>query len=368
MPLHPLLLLTLFVFAGTLCLTLVLVPLFARLATARGLVDQPNGRKVHTTPIPRIGGAAIFIAFYLTLGLAALIFPAVSRPLIVEPENMLLIAGSVLAFAVGLVDDFKRLRARQKFALQLAAAGLAYLGGIRIESIGFYTLFQVDLGWLSPVVSIFWIVLVINAFNLIDGLDGLAGGVGLIASLILAYVCFLHRNLPAMLYMLAIAGELLGFLRYNFHPASVFMGDGGSYFLGYLLGVVSVLAAGQNTATMTFLVPMLAVALPVIDVTIAILRRFVRGQGIFRADKRHFHHMLLRQGLSHRGAVLFLYAVALGVCGLALVFIKVRDERAFFILLLMGCAILYGLARVGYFHGYDARALLPWLRALWSVT
>ena len=126
----------------------------------------------------------------------------------------------------------------------------------------------------------------INAFNLIDGLDGLAGGVGLIASLILAYVCFLHRTLPGMLYMVAIAGGLLGFLRYNFHPASVFMGDGGSYFLGYLLGVVSVLGAGRNTATMTFLVPMLAVALPVIDVTIAILRRFVRGQGIFRADKR----------------------------------------------------------------------------------
>ena len=362
MPLHPLLLLTLFVFAGTLCLTLALVPLFARLATARGLVDQPNGRKVHTTPIPRIGGAAIFIAFYLTLGLAALLFPAVSRPLIVEPENMLLIAGSVLAFAVGLVDDFKRLRARQKFALQLAAAGLAYLGGIRIESIGFYTLFQVDLGWLSPVVSIFWIALVINAFNLIDGLDGLAGGVGLIASLILAYVCFLHRNLPAMLYMLAIAGELLGFLRYNFHPASVFMGDGGSYFLGYLLGVVSVLAAGQNTATMTFLVPMLAVALPVIDVSMAILRRFVRGQAIFGADKRHFHHMLLRKGLSHRNAVLLCYGVALFICAAALAFLKIRDERAFFILLLMGSTILYALARVGYFHGYDARALLPWLR------
>ena len=362
MPLHPLLLLTLFVFAGTLCLTLALVPLFARVATARGLVDQPNGRKVHTTPIPRIGGAAIFIAFYLTLGLAALLFPAVSRPLIVEPENMLLIAGSVLAFAVGLVDDFKRLRARQKFALQLAAAGLAYLGGIRIESIGFYTLFQVDLGWLSPVVSIFWIVLVINAFNLIDGLDGLAGGVGLIASLILAYVCFLHRNLPAMLYMLAIAGELLGFLRYNFHPASVFMGDGGSYFLGYLLGVVGVLAAGQNTATMTFLVPMLAVALPVIDVSMAILRRFVRGQAIFGADKRHFHHMLLRKGLSHRNAVLLCYGVALFICAAALAFLKIRDERAFFILLLMGSTILYALARVGYFHGYDARALLPWLR------
>ena len=363
MPLHPLLLLTLFVFAGTLCLTLALVPLFARLATARDLVvDQPNGRKVHTTPIPRIGGAAIFLGFYLTLGMAALLFPAVSRSLILETENLLLVLGSVLAFAVGLIDDFRRLRARQKFALQLAAAGLAYLGGIRIESIGFYTLFQVDLGWLSPVVSIFWIVLVINAFNLIDGLDGLAGGVGLIASLILAYVSFLHRNLPAMLYMLAIAGGLLGFLRYNFHPASVFMGDGGSYFLGYLLGVVSVLAAGQNTATMTFLVPMLAVALPVIDVGMAILRRFVRGQAIFGADKRHFHHMLLRRGLSHRNAVLLCYGVALCICGAALAFLKIRDERAFFILLLMGSAILYALARVGYFHGYDARALFPWLR------
>ena len=362
MTLHPLVLLTLFVFAATFGLALVLVPLFARVALAWGFVDQPNGRKVHTTPIPRIGGAAIFVSFYLTLGLVVLLFPTVSRQFLLETENLLLIAGSVLAFAVGLTDDFKRLLPWQKFAMQLAAAGLAYLGGIRIETIGYYSLFQVDLGWLAPVVSIFWIVLVINAFNLIDGLDGLAGGVGLIASLILAYVCFLHRNLPAMLYMLAIAGGLLGFLRYNFHPASVFMGDGGSYFLGYLLGVVSVLAAGQNTATMTFLVPMLAVALPVIDVSMAILRRFVRGQAIFGADKRHFHHMLLRKGLSHRNAVLLCYGVALFICAAALAFLKIRDERAFFILLLMGSTILYALARVGYFHGYDARALLPWLR------
>lgn len=350
-----------FLFVCTLCLTLVLMPLFIRVAVARGFVDIPNARKVHSQPMPRIGGMVIFISLYLAMVFAIWLFPTVFEQYFLGKLNLFLVLGSVVAFLVGVADDLKRLDPWQKLLMQLMAAGIAFAGGIRIDSIGFYSLFQVELDWLSPVVTIFWIVLVINAFNLIDGLDGLAGGVGLIASGILAYVCFLHNNLPGMAYMAAIAGGLLGFLRYNFYPASVFMGDGGSYFLGYLLGVVSILGAGKNTAAMTFLVPMLAVALPVIDVTLAILRRFVRGQEIFGADKRHFHHMLLRQGLSHRGAVLFLYGAALCICGSALVFIKIRDERAFFLLLLLGGAILYGLARVGYFHGYDAKALLPWI-------
>ncbi|MBM9612685.1 undecaprenyl/decaprenyl-phosphate alpha-N-acetylglucosaminyl 1-phosphate transferase [Desulfobulbus rhabdoformis] len=358
---HPTILSFLFLFGCSLCLTLVMVPLFSRIAASLGIVDIPNGRKVHTKPIPRIGGVAIFISFYVTLILAAMLFADTGDFPLVNLRRILLVLGSVVAFAVGLADDMHRLTPWQKLVMQLVSAGLAYLGGIRIESIGFYALFQVDLGWLSPLVTLFWVVLVINAFNLIDGLDGLAGGVGLIAAAILAYVCFLHNYERGIEYMVVIAGCLFGFLRYNYHPASIFMGDGGSYFLGYVLGTTSILAAMPNPTTMTILVPMLAVALPVIDVSMAIIRRFIRGQAIFKADNRHFHHMLLSTGLSHRRAVLVLYGITLfiSICSLAL--LKFRDERALFLLFLLGCTFLYGLIRLGYFRGYDAKAVLPWI-------
>lgn len=351
-------------FACTFGLTIALVPPLARWAIAHGLVDKPNARKVHALAVPRIGGVAIFLSFYCTLPLLYALFPTALEQYVFDPRNVFLILGSLVAFGVGLVDDFKGLRAKKKLYLQLVAAGLAYLGGIRIESIGFYTLFQMDLGWLSPVISIFWMVLVINAFNLIDGLDGLAGGVGVVACAFLGYVCFIRGNLGGVVFMVAIAGSLIGFLRYNFHPASVFMGDGGSYFLGYLLGTVSTFIAMTNTATLTTLIPMLVVALPVIDVSIATMRRFAHGRAIFSPDRKHFHHMLLRKGLSHRNAVFVLWGmtVFIGCCGLA--FLRIKDEKAYVLLILLGASILYGIAKLGYFNDYDLKAVLPWLNGI----
>lgn len=352
-------------FASAFGFTLLLVPLLSRLAVAHGYLDKPNARKVHKRPVPRIGGVAIFIGFYATLALVATLFPAqLDKFIILDRHNLILILGSLVAFSVGLIDDFKGLRARKKLVFQIIAAGLAYLGGIRIESIGFYSLFQLELGWLSPFVTMFWIVLVINAYNLIDGLDGLAGGVGIIACAFLAYVCLLRNQLVGLVFMTAISGGLLGFLRYNFYPASVFMGDGGSYFLGYLLGTISAYCAMSNSATLSTLIPMLVVALPIIDVTMATLRRFVHGRGIFTPDKQHFHHMLLRLGLSHRNAVVVLYGVTLALSGCALLFLRIKDEKAYVVLLALGMFILYCIASLGYFKHYDIRALVPWLNGI----
>lgn len=353
-----------FTFICTLCLTLLLVPFLGKQAVARGYVDKPNARKVHSYPTPRIGGVAIFICFYVTLALIAYLFPSLLERYVLDHKSIFLILGSLVAFGVGLVDDFKGLRARHKLHVQILAAGLAYFGGIRIESIGFYDLFQLKLGWFSPFVSVFWTVLVINAFNLIDGLDGLAGGVGIIACSILGYVCFLHGNMAGMVFMTAIVGCLLGFLRYNFFPASVFMGDGGSYFLGYLLATISILVSMGNNATITTLFPLLVVALPVIDVTIATLRRFVHGKGIFSPDKQHFHHMLLRRGLSHRNAVIVLYGITLFISCCALVFLRLKDQSAFLVLILLIFCMLYGITKLGYFKNYDSKAIIPWLNGI----
>lgn len=352
-------------FASALVLTLLLAPYLSRLAIAYGYVDKPNARKVHNRPMPRIGGVAIFIAFYVTLVLVAVLFPRqLDRLIILDHRNLLLILGSLVAFGVGLADDFKGLRARRKLAFQIVAAGLAYMGGIRVETIGFYNLFQLELGWLSPFVTMFWIVLVINAYNLIDGLDGLAGGVGIIACGFLAYVCVVRGQLVGLVFMTVISGGLLGFLRYNFYPATMFMGDGGSYFLGYLLGTISAYCAMSNSATLSTLIPMLVVALPIIDVTMATLRRFIHGRGIFTPDKQHFHHMLLRLGLSHRNAVIVLYVVTLLLSGCALLFLRIKDEKAYVVFLALGIFILFCIASLGYFRHYDIRAVIPWLNGI----
>ena len=350
--------------ACTVGLTLLLVPFLAKMAVVRGLVDKPNARKVHQKAVPRIGGVAIVISLYCALAVAYLLFPAQVGLFAFAPKYLFLILGSMVAFGIGLADDFKGLRARKKLVFQVVAAGLAYFGGIRVETIGFYNLFQMDLGWLSPVVTMFWIVLVINAFNLIDGLDGLAGGVGVIACTFLAYVCFLRGNIGGQVLMIATIGGLLGFLRYNFYPASVFMGDGGSYFLGYLLGTISAYCASSNSATLSTLIPMLVVALPIIDVSMATMRRFVHGREIFSPDKQHFHHMLLRLGLSHRNAVLVLWGFALFIGCCALVFLRIKDEKAYLLLMVMGVVILFGINKLGYFKNYDLRAIVPWLNGI----
>lgn len=353
-----------FTFLSTLFLTLCLVPLLSNKAQAHGFVDKPNARKVHKQAVPRIGGVAIFISFYCVLALNFFLFRSELNLYIHDPQFIYLILGSLVAFGVGLVDDFKGLRARNKLCFQIAAAGLAYFGGIHIDSVGFYSLFHWELSWLSPFVTIFWIVLVINAFNLIDGLDGLAGGVGIIACGFLGYVFFIRGNLGGLVMMIAISGGLLGFLRYNFHPASVFMGDGGSYFLGYLLGTISAYCAMTNSATLSTLIPMLVVALPIIDVTIATLRRFVHGTGIFTPDKQHFHHMLLRLGLSHRNAVIVLYGVTLVISGCALIFLRIKDGNAYILLLVLGVFILFCIHKLGYFKNYDLTAIMPWLSSI----
>lgn len=345
-------------------LTLVLVPLLARMAVAHGLVDKPNARKVHQKPVPRIGGVAIVVSLYCALALDYVFFSAQVRLFAFDPKYLFLIAGSMVAFGIGLADDFKGLRARKKLAFQVVAAGLAYMGGIRVETIGFYNLFQLDLGWFAPVVTMFWIVLVINAFNLIDGLDGLAGGVGVIACTFLGYVCLVRGNIGGQVLMIATTGGLLAFLRYNFYPASVFMGDGGSYFLGYLLGTISAYCASSNSATLSTLIPMLVVALPIIDVSMATMRRFVHGREIFSPDKQHFHHMLLRLGLSHRNAVLVLWGFALFIGCCSLVFLRIKDEKAYLLLLCMASIILFGIIKLGYFRNYDAKAIIPWLNGI----
>ncbi len=341
--------------------SLLITPWMIKLATKYNVVDLPRKRKVHNKPIPRLGGVGIFLAFASITTLICFFRPAILQLFFEEQKYLLIILGGLLAFGIGLFDDFKRMRARHKLFFQVIAAMLAYAGGIRIESIGIPDYYVLDLGGFAPFVSMFWIILVINAINLIDGLDGLAAGISFVASCFLSYISFIGGYSYVALIMAILSGSIFGFLRYNFKPASIFMGDGGSYFLGYMLAIFSVLSLGDSQSTFTILFPMLILSLPIVDVAMATVRRFIHGQPIFSPDKQHFHHMLLERGFSHLNAVLILYGVTILISITALLLMKIHDENSLAILVISGLIAIIGITKLGYFRHYDKSAFIPWI-------
>ncbi len=307
----------LIVTAVAMALSAALVPAVKRLARAVGAVDAPGGRRVHARITPRMGGVAIFFAYAGSLGLSVALgwFPwrtTAHKPLAL---GAILAAGGALML-VGAFDDAKALGAKKKLLVQTAVALLAWWAGARIE--------RVDLPGLPPIVfpvalslvlTVGWILAFVNAINLIDGLDGLAGGVVFFAALTNSAVAFLTGNMLAGVLNAALGGAVLGFLFYNFNPASIFMGDAGSMFLGYVLGTTSLLTSRQKESTVvSLLVPIIALGLPLADTIFAMVRRFLARRPIFSADRGHIHHKLLDLGLTHRRAVLVLYGATILLC------------------------------------------------------
>jgi UDP-GlcNAc:undecaprenyl-phosphate/decaprenyl-phosphate GlcNAc-1-phosphate transferase len=305
---------------------LLLSLLFTR-ATLRGaqqlsLYDSPaDARRVHTRPVPRLGGVAIFAAVtgtVLLLQLAAGWWPRLQLP-VLPP---LLVAAGVLMFLTGLYDDVFPLRPWKKLALQVAAAVLAWSAGLRIEALSLSSDAALPLGALALPLTVLWIVAVANAINLIDGLDGLATGVAVIALLGVTAAAGALGHAPIVLLTMVMLGALVGFLHFNMSPARIFLGDCGSLFIGFAVACLAVLGATRPGGGLMFLVPLALLALPLLDVGIAIGRRWLRGAPVFGADNRHIHHRLLEQGFSHMQAVLVLFTVAagIGMLGLCLAF------------------------------------------------
>jgi len=286
-------------------LTLLLTRLIERLAPHWHLVDIPDERKTHGEVRP-IGGGAIFLGTILS----ALPVLAISQ------ETLSLLLGGFLALTVGLIDDLRGLSPKLKLIGQLASALVpVLLGGIVISSVNVGGL-ELVLGIGAVPFTLFWIVGAINALNLIDGLDGLAtGGASIIALFVLLFAVQ-AGNTPVMLLASAILGGTLGFLRYNFHPARVFLGDGGSHFLGYMLSILTLGALQSDLGRLEnvpILVPLLLLGLPIADTAWAILRRLKARRSIFQADLAHIHHRLLKCGLGYRRTVLILYAIFIGL-------------------------------------------------------
>ncbi len=290
-----------------------LTPLVRRLALARGWVANPGGRNVHTTPTPRVGGIAMFVAFVGTLGGLVALVPE-ARELAGEHVGWMaaLFVGGTAMFGVGLYDDLVKMRALHKLLTHLAVGALAWACGFRIDSIDLPLLPAISMGVFSLPVTVFWIAGIINAVNLIDGLDGLAAGVVFFASITNLVVAILSGSPLVAVWMSVLLGVVFGFLFFNFNPARIFMGDSGSYFLGFVLAVTSISGPFQKASfTVSVLAPLAALGVPIIDTLFAMLRRILERRPIFSPDRGHLHHRLLDMGLTHRRAVLIIYAACI---------------------------------------------------------
>ncbi len=314
---------------GAFLLSLTITPLVRSTALRLGFVDHPDGRrKAHKAPVALGGGAAVFLsmvaAMALVYGFAWLNGISLQTPLNNLPLGCLAIGG-LATVVLGLFDDLRGLRGRYKLLGQLAVAGLLIWAGIRIEGFTAFG-YQINLLWLAIPATLFWLVGTTNAINLIDGIDGLAGSVGLILCLTMAAILGWQGNLALACVMLALGGGLLGFLRFNFAPASIYLGDAGSMLIGLTCGTVAVLANAKSSAAMAFAVPIAVWSIPILDSFAALLRRKLTGRSLFAPDRGHLHHSLLVRGWTVQQASLFIALICATTCLSAVLSIYLRNE------------------------------------------
>ncbi len=335
--------------------TWTLTPIVIRLAERLGAVDHPGGRRAHAHPTPRIGGLAVFLGFIAGLAAAAYFTGSLwSLPRVSVYWRGMVVAATFL-LVVGAIDDVRGVSFRGKFAAQAVAAAAVWWCGFRIEILSNPFGDALDLGLLSFPVTVLWIVGITNAVNLIDGLDGLAAGIALITTASVAVLSYVRGEFGVAAASLALAGSLVGFLRFNFSPARIFLGDSGSLFLGFVLAVTSVRGSQKGATAVAILAPLLVLGLPVLDTGLAIVRRVyrltLRGRTtdhalryvvrnldhVFQPDREHIHHRLLDLGFSHRSAVLTLYGV--GVLFAAAAYGSVLSQSLLVGLVLIGAIV-----------------------------
>lgn len=293
-------------------LTFVLTYPVKRYAIKFGVVDFPNYRKIHTKVTPRLGGLAIFLgAFFGALYL---------QP---QHEHILeILFGAIVIIITGILDDRYSLRPVVKLSGQLIAASFLISSGLIIERITLPMIGVIELGFVSVLITVLWIVGITNAINLIDGLDGLATGVTTIALTSMLIMAIMDGQLVAAYLCIVLIGGNLGFLYHNFYPAKIYMGDTGSNFLGFMIAAISMLGLFKNVALFSFVIPVIVLAVPIFDTLFAIVRRAYNKDSIMMPDNKHIHYQLLAEGYSHRKAVLIIYGFSALFGLMAIVFSK----------------------------------------------
>ncbi len=327
----------------------LLTPAIRNLCRAQGWLDQPDHRKQHTQAVPRLGGLAIMLAYGLSLLVFAMLPLAVSLETRPHWSQILrLLPGVSLVLFMGLVDDLRGLRPFTKIVAEVAAALTAYSAGVRIGG---------DEWWALPL-TVLWLVGTTNAVNLIDGVDGLAAGVSLFATLTMFAAAMIHGNMLLAIVTAPLAGCLIGFLRYNFEPASIFLGDSGSLTIGFLLGCFGLIWGYKSATAIGMVAPMMLLTLPFLDVGLAIARRFLSMQPIFGADRGHIHHRLLARGLRPRHVALICY-LGCGVAGLVSLWASESGPQlAAFLVVAFGGLVWIAVSHLGFTEFRSARRSL----------
>ncbi len=343
----------LIVFVACLVVSAVLARLVRDIANARGWAMAPDSsRHVHLKAVPRLGGIAILGSVVLVVSLAAATCSVFRLDCFPSGTFLGLLGPTLVIFALGLADDFRPLSAYLKFGVQILAAGWLFLNGCRVTHLPLI-FGNREMGNVAALgLTIFWVLLITNAFNLLDGLDGLAAGSALFASLVVFVVSLVTGNTISEIVTIALAGAIVGFLRYNFNPATIFLGDCGSLVIGFVLSAVSLASSEKASTAVAVAIPVVSFGLPILDTLMAVLRRFLNGKPLFSADDEHIHHKLLQRGLSHRQAVVVLYAVSACFALVSLPLLSPKSGTIAVVLSVVGLGVFFGLQHLGY-HEVD---------------
>ena len=317
----------------TLITSLILVPIVKKVAIHVNAMDEPNLRKIHKVPMPRLGGLAIYLAFLL----GYILYGEISTQMIS------ILIGSFLLILVGMIDDINSVPARYKLIVQIIAASIVVLYGnlsfTEISLLGQRIFFNKIIG---SIISIIFIVAITNAINLIDGLDGLAAGISSIYFLTIAIIAIILNRLGGLdiIISLIMLGSTLGFLVHNFPPAKIFMGDSGSLFLGFMISVIALLGYKVTTFT-SLIVPIVILAIPIFDTVFAILRRLLKGQNIGVADKEHFHHQLLKMKYSPMKSIIIIYLINIAFASVSIFYVLGDTQIAIAIYIILMILLLF---------------------------
>lgn len=326
-------------------ISFILTPFIKNFAIRINAVDIPKDkRKIHKKPIPLLGGMAIYISFVVTMLL--------KEGRLGKSEIGILIGATIIVIG-GLIDDLKDIRPWQKLLFQVSAAVVLILFGVEIAVVTnpfpSNSLF-LKLGWLSIPITIFWVVGITNAINLIDGVDGLAAGVAFICSATIFIIAALNGRREAALLTAILSGAIFGFLPYNFNPASIFMGDTGAQLLGFLLSAISLKGTIKSATAFAIAVPILAFGLPIYDTLFAMIRRKINGKPIMQADRGHLHHRLLDMGLSQKQVVIIMYLTSAILGGISIIAMQMSTTRSYFLLTIVILIIVFAAWKCGFFE------------------
>ncbi len=353
------------IYIGSTILSIISTSVIIFVAHRSSIMDNPGIRKVHSRPVPRIGGVAIFISTIgIIIPLLLLSKIGSNNIFLTGYKGLFLLSAVSLIFVVGLIDDIYGMRAKIKLFAQIAASLVVCQAGIRIDSITITDSLIIHFGWYSWPITVFWIVGLTNAINLIDGLDGLAAGICAAACGAIT-ILTLHFGIQVMtIIMLSMLGALTGFLFFNFNPAKVFMGDSGSQFLGFTIASASIFCASKTETLVGLALPILALGIPVFDTFFSIMRRFLERRSLFSPDRSHFHHKLLALGLHQRHAVLIAYGLTLVTVGLGMFMLVTRNAQTIIVFV---CILLLLILVFRAFGAIRFREMLTGLKQKYTI-